>query len=424
MGLSNVKTAVFYLDGGMFNLNALRYHYYALLCHSYQLEASQKEFYTHLEKDEQEKDPETLALEAKIEDYVQEYCQTKRTPLVLGIKEFLKYLKMQQIHVVIYTYLPKEEVTLLLMKAGLWDDLYTIYSQEDGVEKEPLKSFDLLSSLYEADEVLMITGKEYVAKKAVDQQYHVILVKDQLQDPTYATYYVDHTLDLAGIIAKMIVDKYDPLDLFSPLLGFSDQMDLDELDQRFIVLRERFKNDSRLLSLVNQAYLHYYRLAKDQLPTRPQTVSLEDSVAFEPEPVEESTSVAPAIEKNTPWHWKDMGYEIFNSVFYGVAGIFFMLVLALGIYPYLKQHFSWIIFIEKIYAVYHHVAYVFVGLFYQCFAAIFPIPDFQTWLLGNSWISEFGLHLILDLILWMILYLLVRMIYVYIEVKKAKEKIS
>ena len=54
-----------------------------------------------------------------------------------------------------------------------------------------------------------------------------------------------------------IRDSYDTMEIFSPLLGMSSDMDIETLDKTYAKLLEEYQNDQQLIELVRNTY-HYF----------------------------------------------------------------------------------------------------------------------------------------------------------------------
>ncbi len=260
--LQNIKVVVLTLDGGLLDLNHLRYFYLKKQGKLHNENISIEQFDSHIGNYLNmydflgfDFDPE------KMEQNLFEYV--KYTPGVVksGVEELLKFLNTKGIRVAVYTtYKAKRAIQYLqLFKLEQYVD-YVIGGDSECQVLPNNEIIDLIISKFNIknDELLVAANFKSMVTAANLSYTNVIYLTD-LVEPTITIERMVYRLvrNCFEIINLFLFDRFDDVTMFGEALNFSDNMDETELEKTYVSLIKQYSDDPELLRLVRKAYFYY-----------------------------------------------------------------------------------------------------------------------------------------------------------------------
>ncbi|MFR7590191.1 MAG: HAD family hydrolase [Longibaculum sp.] len=266
--INNIKVVIIPLDGTILDLNRLRYNYYHHLCEHRKIPFDMKTFYPHLSNMYDmynglplSKNVDTGPLNAKIERELKEYLRLKGVNVKDGFLELLEYLHQKNIHIAIMsTHRTKDAVEYLQM-ANLYHNVHFIIGSD--TSSLPLPSTQILETIIQhfgvtPHETLVISSFMALNKAANQVQANVIYCEDLVKAGDYekkSSYKVAH--NLFEILNILLFDRYEELEMYSPILGMDSQMTFEELTRVKQRLEKTYQDDPQILDLVEKTYTYH-----------------------------------------------------------------------------------------------------------------------------------------------------------------------
>lgn len=267
--INDIKVVILSLDGGVLDLNRLRYNYFKRICKTHNLVVDKEDFEKSLGNMKtmynnypiaKNIDPEDI--NKLIERDLYEYAKLKlQTIKKEGTDELLQFFKQKNIKIaVISTHKTKRAIQYLQL-ARLYDKIdFVIGGDSDNL---PLPDPALLNTtLNQLDckgkEALVIANYPSLLYAANQSLINVIYLNDLCQaEETVVPRVFKIARNNLEIINIFLFARYDSMEIYSPLLGMSGDMDLETLDQTYARLLDEYQNDQQLIELVRDTY-HYF----------------------------------------------------------------------------------------------------------------------------------------------------------------------
>lgn len=281
--VNKTKLVIIPLDGTIFDLNRYRYNYYNHLCNDKGLKLSKQDFYDHLSNmyDMYKTLPlsgkvDTGPLNAKIERELSQYLQNKGIKPKEGFSELLEYLHQKGINVAVMSTHRTKDAVAYLQAAKLYNKVQFIIGSD--TTSLPLPSTQILETIlnyFQASpvETLVISSFASLNHAAVQLHLNVVFCNDLIEagfQERQTSYKV--TNNLFEVLNILLFDKYEDAEIYSPILGMSANMNKDQLDNIHNRLQETYKDDSKVMDLVNQTYQYHVSQLTDQ-PERKEVVN-------------------------------------------------------------------------------------------------------------------------------------------------------
>lgn len=275
--IKDIKAVIIPLDGTIFDLNRFRYNYYHHLCNDHNIELSKHDFYSHLSNmyDMYKALPlsnhvDMGPLNAKIERELLQYLQFKGIKPKEGFNELLEWLLQKSIKVaVISTHRTKDAVQYLQM-ANLYKKVQYVIGSDS--ISSPLPSTQILTNVVEhfqvrKEEVLVLSSFMTLNYAANELHMNVIycqdLVKADFREQETSYKVVSNHFE---VLNTLLFDRYNEVEMYSPILGMNEHMSKKELDSIRDKLYISYQNDPQLLEIVNQTYEYHISKLKQSTP--------------------------------------------------------------------------------------------------------------------------------------------------------------
>lgn len=263
--VNDVEMVILCLDGGILDLNRLRYNYFNRICKQYNYSVSKEEFTTMLGNSEtmynQSPIQDTLKdtnINELIEKDLYEYAKLKQNIKKDGVDELLQFFKQKKIKVVVIsTHKTKRAIQYL--------QLTRIYQYIDFViggdsQHMPLPDSSILHTVctqmhVEKERAVVIANFPSLVKAANDLFMNVIYLQDLAPTSTNINASVYKTVkNNLEMINVFLFSKYDTVEMFSSVLGMSKDMDLVTLEKAYQRLLLEYQDDLQLIALVKKTY--------------------------------------------------------------------------------------------------------------------------------------------------------------------------
>lgn len=276
--ITDVKVVVLTLDGGLLDLNRLRYNYYKRLCKHYDKSINRYEFSDNLgnmltmyENSPIQDNISNEGLNETIEKDLFSYAKIKPDIHKDGIEELLQFFMQRNIRVVVVsTHKTKRAIQYLqLTRLHKYID-FVIGGDSDCSPLPDPAILELICQQMNVDtnDVLVVANFPSMLLAANKLLMNVVYVPDLA--PTTVT--IEASVYRVAknpleIINLFLFAKYDTVEMFSPLLGMSANMGVTTLRQTYEQLLKEYANDESLVQLVKQTY-HYFLLEIQDKKTR------------------------------------------------------------------------------------------------------------------------------------------------------------
>lgn len=277
--IDDIKLVILSLDGGLLDLNRLRFNYLKKICKSHNIPITKEEFEKSLGNMETMYINLPIAndivpddLNKLIEHDLYEYAKLKPNSLIKeGTEDLLQFFKQKNIKIaVISTHKIKRAIQYLQL-TRLYNHIDFIIGGDNN--NLPLPDPSVLTITLEqlgvaSNNALVIANYPSLLYAANRKFMNVIYLNDLCQAPnsiiSNAFKIAKNNLDVINI---MLFARYDTMDMYSPLLGMSSDMPLPALKQTHRRLLKEYENDEQLLDLVNNTYQYFLNeiLKKDSL---------------------------------------------------------------------------------------------------------------------------------------------------------------
>lgn len=318
--VDQIKLVILTLDGGLLDLNHLRYNYYRRLCNKYDLTPSLDEFQNDLGN------YKTMFAHSPIQDKINneelinsletdlfQYAKLKQTILKEGSGELLEFFRHKNIKIaVLSTHKAKRAIQYL--------QLTKLYNYVDFViggdsHHDPLPDPSVLQNICDQMKVdpmdtLVIAPFPSLVNAANQLMMNIIYVPDLQSVTQEIEFSVLHVVrNNLEVINAFLFSKYDNVDMFSPLLGMSKDMDLDTLKECYERLLNVYEKEPGIIQRIHQVY-HMYRDRIIQEEMSSETTEIfEDDVVDEEPIMEEETSSEEMNHEENPEIVDEENYE-------------------------------------------------------------------------------------------------------------------
>lgn len=271
----NIQLIVFTLDGGLLDINRLRYNYYRSTCEKYHKNASREEFSKMLGNMNTMYDHSLLEdiIPAKefnkaVEKDLFEYIKLKPSIKREGVDELIQYCKQKNMKIAVYTTHKTKRAIQYLQLTGLYEKIDFLIGGDSHLK--PLPHCQMLEVTcqqmdIEPSHTMVIANFESMVEAANKLLANVIYMPDlspATEKIKACVYKV--TKNPLEIMNMFLFSKYDSVEMFSPILGMNANMDLDTLTQTRDKLLEKYKDDEQLISLVNKTYDYFNEILLKQ----------------------------------------------------------------------------------------------------------------------------------------------------------------
>lgn len=271
----NIQLIVFTLDGGLLDINRLRYNYYRSTCESYHKNASREEFSKMLGNMNTMYDHSLLEdiIPAKefnkaVEKDLFEYIKLKPSIKREGVDELIQYCKQKNMKIAVYTTHKTKRAIQYLQLTGLYEKIDFLIGGDSHLK--PLPHCQMLEVTcqqmdIEPSHTMIVANFESMVEAANKLLANVIYMPDlsPATEKIKASVY-KITKNPLEIMNMFLFSKYDSVEMFSPILGMNANMDLDTLTQTRDKLLEKYKDDEQLIGLVNKTYDYFNEILLKQ----------------------------------------------------------------------------------------------------------------------------------------------------------------
>lgn len=273
--VDNIQLVILTLDGGLLDLNRLRYNYFKRTCESYNKTISKEQFSFMLGsmKTMYDKSPIQDIIGAKeynkmIEKDLFEYVKLKPQIKREGVDEFIQYCLQKKMKIAVYTTHKSKRAMQYLQLTDLYDKIDFLIGGDS--QLLPLPHQDVLTVICQQLDVdprhtLVVANFESMVEAALNMYANVIYMPDlaPANDTIRACVYkvVKNYLEIMNVF---LFSKYDSMELFSPILGMNSDMDRDTLYSTKNKLLDKYQNDEQLIALVNKTYDYFIDLLNKQ----------------------------------------------------------------------------------------------------------------------------------------------------------------
>lgn len=271
----NIQLIVFTLDGGLLDINRLRYNYYRSTCETYHKNASREEFSKMLGNMNTMYDHSLLEdiIPAKefnkaVEKDLFEYIKLKPSIKREGVDELIQYCKQKNMKIAVYTTHKTKRAIQYLQLTGLYEKIDFLIGGDSHLK--PLPHCQMLEVTCQQMDIepchtMIVANFESMVEAANKLLANVIYMPDlsPATEKIKASVY-KVTKNPLEIMNMFLFSKYDSVEMFSPILGMNANMDLDTLTQTRDKLLEKYKDDEQLIGLVNKTYDYFNEILLKQ----------------------------------------------------------------------------------------------------------------------------------------------------------------
>lgn len=264
----NIKLIIFTLDGGLLDLNRLRYNYYRSTCETYHKVATREDFSKMLGNMNTMYDHSLLSDYISPEDFNKmvekdlfEYIKLKPAIKREGVDELIQYCKQKNIKIAVYTTHKTKRAIQYLQLAKIYKKIDFLIGGDSNLK--PLPDEEVLEVTCQQmnvdfQHVMVVANFESMVEAANKLLTNVIYMPDLVpaSDKIKASVF-KVTKNPLDIMNMFLFSKYDSVELFSPLLGMNAEMDLETLTQTRNQLLNKYKDDEQLIALVDRTYDYF-----------------------------------------------------------------------------------------------------------------------------------------------------------------------
>jgi len=317
--ITDVKVVVLTLDGGLLDVNRLRYNYYKRLCKHYDKSINRYEFSdalgnmnTMYENSPIQDHIPNAELNEAIEKDLFSYAKLKPDVHKDGIEELLQFFMQRNIKVVVVsTHKTKRAIQYLqLTRLHKYID-FVIGGDSDCLPLPEPSILELICQQMnvETNDVLVVANFPSMLLAANTLLMNVVYVPDLA--PTTVT--IEASVYRVAknpleIINLFLFAKYDTVEMFSPLLGMSANMNTVTLRQTYEQLLKEYADDESLIKLVKQTYQYFLleiqdkktrKRIQDQLATNKEDIKQKFKDVMSPEERANTSIEAPNLERDS-----------------------------------------------------------------------------------------------------------------------------
>lgn len=287
--INNIKVVILSLDGGLLDLNRLRYNYFKRICKTNNFELTKEDFEKNLGnmKTMYNNYPITKEISSDdinklIERDLYEYAKLKPDTIKKeGTDELLQFFKQKDIKIAVISSHRIKRAIQYLQLTRLYDKVDFVIGGDS--DNPPLPDPSLLNITLEQlnctnEEALVVANYPNLLYGANSGLINTIYLSDLCQAKDDI---LPRVFKLARnnfeVINIFLFARYDSMEMFSPLLGMSADMDLTTLEQTYEKLLKEYQNDAQLVKLVRNTY-HYFLAKIVQYDTVPKEPKVEEPV--------------------------------------------------------------------------------------------------------------------------------------------------
>ena len=423
----NIQLIVFTLDGGLLDINRLRYNYYRSTCETYHKNASREEFSKMLGNMNTMYDHSLLEniIPAKefnkaVEKDLFEYIKLKPSIKREGVDELIQYCKQKNMKIAVYTTHKTKRAIQYLQLTGLYEKIDFLIGGDSHLK--PLPHCQMLEVTcqqmnIEPSHTMIVANFESMVEAANKLLANVIYMPDlsPATEKIKASVY-KVTKNPLEIMNMFLFSKYDSVEMFSPILGMNANMDLDTLTQTRDKLLEKYKDDEQLIGLVNKTYDYFNEILLKQFLIEELEKNEKKHFSFDDE---DSTLKG---KQNIEMFEEENNQEEMDGVYNLLISI--ILVFAFLIFRIILQEFiisipslnSMAITLEKGYL---KILEVLFGFVFNSLHMLFKIvPTYKVFVYQNSLLSPMAVLCLFSIIL---IFIIISMIKGMINLIKNKD---
>lgn len=270
--INNIKVVILSLDGGLLDLNRLRYNYFKRICKTNNFELTKEDFEKNLGNMKTMYNNYPITKEISPDDInklierdLYEYAKLKPDTIKKeGTDELLQFFKQKDIKIAVISSHRIKRAIQYLQLTRLYDKVDFVIGGDSN--NPPLPDSSLLNITLEQlgctnEEALVVANYPNLLNGANSGLINTIYLSDLCQAKDDV---LPRVFKLARnnfeVINIFLFARYDSMEMFSPLLGMSADMDIKTLEQTYEKLLKEYQNDAQLVELVRNTY-HYF-LAK------------------------------------------------------------------------------------------------------------------------------------------------------------------
>ena len=267
--VDNIKVVILSLDGGILDLNRLRFNYLKKICKIHNYDITKEEFEKSLGNMQTMynnfpiiKDINPDDLNELIERDLYEYAKLKPNSLIKeGTEEILQFFKQKNIKIAVISSHKIKRAIQYLQLTRLYNHIDFIIGGDSN--NPALPDPYLLTTVLEqlkvtAENTLVVANYPSLLHAANRKLMNVIYLTDLCPSNNSITSRVFRVAkNNLEVINIFLFARYDSMEMYSPLLGMSSDMSVETLEQTYYKLLEEYKNDPQLIDLVRDTY-HYF----------------------------------------------------------------------------------------------------------------------------------------------------------------------
>lgn len=266
--VDHIKLVILTLDGGLLDLNRLRYNYYHRTCETYGKNVTKEQFSFMLGS------MKTMYDKSPIQDFIPnqkfnnlvekdlfEYVKLKQNIIKEGVEEFLQYCKQKKIKIAVYTTHRSKRAIQYLQLTGLYNKIDFLIGGD--CQLAPLPKEEILSVICQQMDVspkqtLVVANFESMVESAINVYANIIYVPDLIPvNDTIKACVFKVAKNFLEVMNIFLFSKYDNVEMFSPILGMNGDMDRDTLYLTRNKLLDKYQRDEQLVALVNKTYEYF-----------------------------------------------------------------------------------------------------------------------------------------------------------------------
>lgn len=267
--VENIKVVILSLDGGILDLNRLRFNYLKKICKIHNYDITKEDFEKSLGNMQTmynsfpiTKDIVPDDLNELIERDLYEYAKLKPNSLIKeGTEEILQFFKQKNIKIAVISSHKIKRAIQYLQLTRLYNYIDFIIGGDSN--NPPLPDPYLLTTVLEQlnitpEDALVVANYPNLLYAANRKLMNVIYLTDLCPITNSITSrafrVAKNNLEVINIF---LFARYDSMEMYSPLLGMSSDMSVETLEQTYYKLLEEYQNDPQLIDLVRDTY-HYF----------------------------------------------------------------------------------------------------------------------------------------------------------------------
>ncbi len=272
--IQNIKLFIIPLDGVIFDLNRYRYNYYKHYCYSKNVQLDKKEFYSHLSNmyDMYKGLPLSQNIDigpfnARIERELFQYLHYKGLSPKEGLLELIEYAQQKNIKIaVLSTHRTKDAVEYLKL-AKIYNKFHFIIGSDTA--SHPLPSTQMLETIRDYfqvshEETLVISSFLSLSQAASTLHMNTIYCEDLVKASSKEKNISYRTVsNLFEVLNILLFERYEDMQIYSPILGMNDHMSKEEIDNVHQKLIETYHNDNEVLNVIEQTYQYHISLLNE-----------------------------------------------------------------------------------------------------------------------------------------------------------------